>query len=209
MEELSAGKVTAKFAIKFILWTILFFIIGAIIVGVISGGAISKFEDDLSSMEDVEEMFSAINGFVYGLVIVDIIVALLATKLAIKGVAKKTKVTSDNRKKYLKGISIVLIVIAVLVLVFHTIIVKTLDKMIVEDTGTDSLKELIEEAEEDADKIGDAFEIAVGDEDEFEEAVKLLKGLNTAGTIYSVSGLIFVAMIPVANVFLKKKEVQE
>ena len=80
MEELSVGKVTTKFTIKFILWTILFFIVGAIVVMVVSGSAISKLEDATGSVEDMEEMFGAINGFIYGLVVVDLIVAFLATK---------------------------------------------------------------------------------------------------------------------------------
>lgn len=204
-EELNLGKITAKFAIKFVLWTILFFVIGFIIVGIITGGAISSMDSSPSGMEDLEDMFGAIKGFIYGLVFVDLIAALLATKLSIGGITKKVTITAENRPKIFKNMMIVLIVMAVVVILIHTVAVKSIDGMIVQDIGeVDSLGELIKDAEDEGDKIAREFGIDV--EDELDEALSLLKGLNTAGHIYSISGLLFVAMIPVANALLKKKE---
>ena len=93
-----------------------------------------------------------------------------------------------------------------IIIVIHSVIVKAIDSIIVKDIGADSLSEVIDEAEDESDKVGDMFGISA--EDEYEDAIKLLKDLNTAGNIYSISGLIFVAMIPVANLFLSKKEEQ-
>lgn len=205
-EELHLGKVTIKFALKFILWTILFFIIGVVIVGIASGGAIANMDGDINSIDDAEELFGAINGFIYGLVAVDIVSALLATKLSTGGIAKKNKINSESRPQIVKRIAIVLVILAVIIIVIHSVIVKAIDSLIVKDIGADSLSEVIDEAEDESDKVGDMFGISA--EDEYEDAIKLLKGLNTAGNIYSISGLIFVAMIPVANLFLSKKEEQ-
>lgn len=202
-ENVKLGKVTAKFAFKFILWMILFFIVGAVIVGIASGGAIANMGNDA---EDVEEMFGAVKGFFYGLVVVDLISALFATKLSINGIAKKNKITSENRPKIVKRIAIVLIVISIIVIAIHTVMMKALDSILVEDSGFDSLSELIEEAEDQSDKIEEFLDI--NEEDEFDDAVELIKGLNTAGHVFAISGLVYVAMIPVSNIFLKKKEEQ-
>lgn len=204
-EELNLGKVTAKFAIKFILWAILFFIIGAIVVGIFAGGALSEMGSGYGDFDEVKDMFGAINGFIYGLVVVDIIAALLATKLSIGGIAKKNKITSENRPKIMKKVTIVLVIVAIIVILIHTVIVKMINGLLTEEIDeVDSLGELIKEAEDESDDVGRAFGISV--EDEFEDAIDLLKGLNTAGNIYSISGAVYLVMIPLANVFLKKKE---
>lgn len=203
-DELNLGKTTVKFTIKFILWTLLFFIVGAVIVLIASGGAISNMDTNFSGMDDIEDMFGAINGFIYGLVAVDLVTALLASKLSTGGIAKKNKITSENRPKLVKRIAIVLAVISVIVIIIHTVLVKAIDSLIVEDSGFDSLGELIKEAEDESDNVGKFLGISA--QDDFDDAVKILKSLNTAGTIFSISGLAYAAMIPVSNMFLRKKE---
>lgn len=202
--EPSLGKISVKFTVKFILWSILFFVIGAIIVGVASGSSISNIDSNINGIDDIKNVFGAVKGFIYGLVIVDLIVAFLATKLSIGGIAKKITITSENKPQILKRISIILTIIAVIVIVLHTVIVKNVDKMIMKDIDDfDSLGELIKEADDKKDEIANDFGIDA--EEELDEALSLLKGLNAAGYVYSVSGLLFLVMIPVSNFILKKK----
>ena len=206
MEEIGTGKAVAKFTLKFILWTILFFIIGAIIVGVISGTSIVKVaESDMDDIADVEEMFHAIDGLVYGLIIVAFVATLLATKLSIGGVAKKGKITTENRPKIMKGIAIVLIVMAILVIVVHGLLVNTINSFIMKEVeGYSSLQELVKDADDNREEIAEIFDIR--GESELEDSIDLLKGFVRTETIYQFSGLIYVVMIPLAYVFLKKKE---
>jgi len=206
MEEIGTGKAIAKFTLKFILWTVLFLIIGGIIVGVISGTSIVKVADsDMDDIADVEEMFHAIDGLVYGLIIVAFIATLLATKLAIGGVTKKGKITSGNRPKIMKGIAIVLIVIAILVTVIHCMLVNLINSYIMKEVKDySSLSELVKDADDSREEIADIFDIRT--ESELEDSIDLLKGFVRTENIYQFSGLIYVVMIPIAHVFLKKKE---
>ena len=206
MEEISTGKAVVKFTIKFILWTILFFVIGGIIVGIISGTSIAKVADsDMDDIADVEEMFEAIDGLVYGLIIVELIAALLATKLAIGGVAKKGKITSGNRPKIMRGITIVLVVIAILIIAVHWLLVNTINSYIMKEVKDySSLQELVKEADDNREKIADIFDIR--GESELEDSIDLLKGFVRTENIFQCSGLIYIVMIPLASVFLKKKE---
>lgn len=192
--ELNLGKVTAKFAIKFILWAILFFVIGAVIVLVAFSNGIESVDED-----SIEEMVDALNGLVYGLAVVDVIAALLATKLSVGGITKKNTITEENRPLILKRIGIVCVVVAIILLIVHGCIIGLVEKYIVEETDADSFSELIEDIEEYSDDLG------FYDDDEIEEGIDALKSMKTAGNIYTVVGLVYAAMIPVANVLLKKK----
>lgn len=196
--ELNLGKITAKFAIKFILWAILVFVIGAIILFVAFGSKISNTDEN-----NIEEMMSAINGFIWGLSILDLVVAFIATKLSVGGIAKKQKITEENRPLIFKRMSIVLVVITVIIFAIHFAIVGMVKSSMLDaiDNEYDSISQLIKDAEEELEEEN----YVLFDKDEIEEAISGLKGMNTAGNIYVVFGLAYAAMIPVANMTLKKK----
>ena len=208
MEELSIGKITTKFTIKFILWTIVFFVVGAVILGICLSGKIMKVADsNLTGIDELEDMYDIIKGFIYGWVVVDIFTAILATKLSIRGVTKKLKITTENRPKIIKKITIVLIVIAILVIVLHTVAVKTIENLAMKEIDeADSFSELIEKTEEEEEELNEfANEFKLKDDD-VEDAIDGLKKITTAIKIYYFSGIVFACMIPMANIFLKKKE---
>ena len=186
----SASKIAIKFAIKFLIWFIIFTIISTI-------GVIMVFASSIENVENsLEEMASALNTLVIGLVIADLVVAFLATKLSVKGATKKIEVTAENKSKVIQKIAIVLGIFAILVCALHLGIKDFILTTAGEESDID-IEELAEETEEfieDNDLLED-------EEEELEAFLGFIKMTN----LYVFDSLFLILMIPVAKVYIDKK----
>ena len=191
-QEFSLKKATTSFAVRFVIFSIIFMVIGTIIALVMWASSID------TNSNDYEEIFDSINGLAWKLVIVDVIVALLSTLIATKGSTKKFKITEENSKLLKRNVAIVLVVVAIIIFAVHMIIVNTINSMALEDSGAESLSEIIEEADDYVSDFGYAA-------DEVDELNDMLKSLQTSERIYEFSAIIYLVMIPVSFVLIKKK----
>lgn len=191
-KEFSLKKATTSFAVRFVIFCIIFMVIGTIIALVMWA---TSFD---TNSDDYEEIFDSINGLAWKLVIVDVIVALLSTLIATKASTKKFKITEADSRLLKRNIAIVLVVVAIIIFVVHIIIVNTINFMALEDSGAESLLEIIEEADDYVSDFGYAA-------DEVEELNDMLKSLQTSERIYEFSAIIYLVMIPVSFILVKKK----
>ena len=191
-QEFNLKKATTSFALRFVIFCIIFMAIGTIIALVVWA---SSFNPDST---DLQETFDAVKGLAWGLVIVDIIVALLSTLIATKGSTKKFKITENDIKPFKRNIAIILVIVTIIIFAVHLLIVNTINSMALEDTGADSLSEIINDAEDFISDFGYA-------EDELEEATDMLKSFQNSERIYEFSSVIYLIMIPFSYLLLKKR----
>lgn len=191
-QEFNLKKATTSFALRFVIFCIIFMAIGTIIALVVWA---SYFNPDST---DLQETFDAVKGLAWGLVIVDIIVALFSTLIATKGSTKKFKITENDIKPFKRNIAIILVIVTIIIFAVHLLIVNTINSMALEDTGADSLSEIINDAEDFISDFGYA-------EDELEEATDMLKSFQNSERIYEFSSVIYLIMIPFSYLLLKKK----
>lgn len=191
-QEFNLKKATISFSVRFVIFCIIFMAIGTIIALFAWAASVD------TSSDDFREMFDSIGRLAWILVIVDVVVALLSTLIAVKGSTKKYKITEESYKLFRKNIVIVLVVVAVIIFAVHMFIVNSINSMALEDTDVDSISELIDDAEDYLSDFGYAS-------DELEEATDMLKSLQTSERIYEFSAIIYLVMIPVSFALLKKK----
>lgn len=186
----SVSKITTKFVIKFLIWFILFTVIGTVGAFLIFGSGLSEVEDDFEATMD------AFKGFVWGLVVVDLVVAFLATKLATGGAVKKIGVTAENKDKVIKNIAIVLIIFTILVGLLHNGIVSLLFNIVEEESDID-----IEELQDDLDDYIEEHDLTESEEEEVEAFYDVM-GLSK---LYIFDCLLILVMIPVEKKLIEKK----
>ena len=191
-QEFNLKKATISFSIRFVIFCIIFMTVGTTIVLFAWAASVD------TSSNDFREMFDAISNLAWILVIVDVVVALLSTLIAVKGSTKKYKITEESYKSFRKNIVIVLVVVAIIIFAVHMLIVNSINSMALEDTDVDSISEMIDDIEDYL------YDFDYG-RDELEEATDMLKSLQTSERIYEFSAVIYLVMIPVSFALLKKK----
>lgn len=201
-EELNLGVFTRKFAVRFVVFMIVFAIIWMIIVSAIAGSSFMNMSGD-----DIEEMLSGLNGMIWGFIIGSIVVALLTTFLSVRGASKNYKITNENAPSAKKRMMIVIIVVTVIVFLLHFITIVSIKSLFVAEfedfDDINSFSDVIEAVEDEAD---DYYRIlGTSDEDEIEDMISGLKGMNRALNIYVIVSLVYAAMIPASNALLKRK----
>lgn len=186
----SVSKITTKFVIKFLIWLALFTIIGTTVSFFIFGSGISEVEDDFEASMD------AFRGFVWGLVVIDVVVAFLATKLALGGAVKKVGVTAENKDKVVKNIAIVLIIFTILVGLLHNGVVNLLFDIVEEENGMD-----VEEIKDGLDDYIEDHDLTESEEEEVEAFYDIMK----LSKLYVFDCLAILIMIPVEKKLVDKK----
>ncbi len=191
-QEFSLKKATISFAIRFVIFCIIFMVIGTIIALVMWS---SSFDENTN---DLQEMLDGLSSLAWKLVIVDVIVALLSTLIATNGSTKKYKITEDNCKALKKNVVIVLVIVAIIIFIVHMLIINMINSIALEDIDADSLSEMIDDIDDYAADLGYSS-------NELDVASDALKSLQTSERIYEFSAVVYLIMIPVSFVLLKKK----
>lgn len=190
----SASKIATKFAIKFLIWFVLFTVISTI-------GVIMVFASSMENVGDsLEEMASALNALIIGLLIADLVVAFIATKLSVRGATKKIEVTTENKSKVVQNIAMILGIFAILVCALHF----TIKDFILTTAGEESDID-IEELAEDTEEYIEENDLSEDEEEELEAFLSFMKMTN----LYVFDSLFLVLMIPVAKVSIDKKVVKQ
>lgn len=201
-KELSVGRITVKFIFKLILWALLIIIVGGIISIASKASVIEDSNDDMEIMEAGISM-------IHGLIITAVLAGGCGTFLATRGIKKRAIINQENVGKICKRITIVLVVFAIIVIIARIIMINVLDNYIMENaevpSGIDSLGELIKEAEDKEEEILDDWSGI----DDIDDAIDALKGFNNAGKMFIVAGAIYLVMIPVSTIILKKDTKEE
>ena len=190
----SASEIATKFAIKFLIWFVLFTVISTI-------GVIMVFASSMENVGDsLEEMASALNALIIGLLIADLVVAFIATKLSVRGATKKIEVTTENKSKVVQNIAMILGIFAILVCALHF----TIKDFILTTAGEESDID-IEELAEDTEEYIEENDLSEDEEEELEAFLSFMKMTN----LYVFDSLFLVLMIPVAKVSIDKKVVKQ
>ena len=190
MEEVSVGKITRKFIFKVLIW----FLVIDLIAGFIAIMVFGSKADSISN--DVVDMVTAVNGFIKGLIAINVIACVVSTLLATRKIKKKFVINGENKKQVFRNIAIVLTVMAVLLIGVHAGIKGTIFEKGLESSNLTEkeIKEGLDEGEE-----------FLEDLDIDTDDIKLLKQFLTLSDIYVLDGLVFVVLIGCEYFLIIKK----
>lgn len=195
MEEVSTGKIVKRFTIKLILWFLLIDIVigGIILIANVSGWA--NIDED-----DIGEMGDAISSFMNLLIATNIVAIIAAPLLATRSTKKKYKITEENKKSVFKGITIAIIVLAIIMAIIHIAIKNVVITAITE--GQDMEWSDVKEALKDIEEYVEDENLTKTEE----EAIEMIDSFYGKLNIYGADWLVFVVMIGVEYVLIVRKE---